>query len=178
MERYLKIFACIPLLVISCVLTNCQDREASQKQPAFQGQNVEVDGQIRSLQDIVRKNPKDINGWIQLGNIFMDVNQYHDAIEAYQGALHINPELPDVMVDLGTCYRRIGRPDKAVEKYKEALKINPRHPNAHRNLGIVLGFDLSEKKQAIEELKEYLELVPQAPDRNTIQQAIEKLQSV
>lgn len=163
------------LLIIIFVLANCQDKSTPQKQPAFQGQNLASENEIRFLQDMVSKNPGNINAWVKLGNVFMDTQQYNGAIDAYQKALEINPDITNIRVDMGTCYRRIGKPDKAIEEYKKTIAKDPSHPNAHRNMGIVLGFDLGQKDQAIKELQEYLRLLPQAPDRDNIRQAIDQL---
>ena len=165
------------LLIMICGLVNCQDKSSPQKQPAFQGQNLAAENEVRLLHDMLTDNPDNINSWIKLGNIFMDTQRYKDAIDAYQKALDINPSVTNVRVDMGTCYRRIGRPDKAIEEYKKAIAMDPTHPNAHRNMGIVLGFDLGQKDQAIKELQEYLRLLPQAPDKDTVRQAIEKLRA-
>jgi tetratricopeptide (TPR) repeat protein len=83
----------------------------------------------------------------------------------------------DVRVDMGTCYRNTGRPDRAVEEYRKALAINPRHLNAHRNLGVVLAFDLGDKKQAIKAFEEYLRLSPNAPDADQLRQEIARLKA-
>jgi len=163
------------LLIFPFFLVACNEKSTPQKQPAFKGQNLAGENEVSFLQEMVSSNPDNINAWIKLGNIFMDTQRYIEAIDAYQKALEINPDITDIRVDLGTCYRRIGRPDKAIEEYKKALARDPVHPNAHRNMGIVLGFDLGQKDQAIKELQQYLKLLPQAPDRDTIRQAIEKL---
>ena len=174
-RQLMKKITLLLLLIIIFVLANCQDKSTPQKQPAFQGQKLAVENEVGFLQDMVTNNPDNINAWIKLGNVFMDTQQYNKAIDAYQKALEINPDITNVRVDMGTCYRRIGRPDKAIEEYKKAIAKDPTHPNAHRNMGIVLGFDLGQKDQAIKELQEYLRLFPQAPDRDNIRQAIERL---
>ena len=163
------------LLTVIFQISSCQDRSTPQKQPAFKGRNPAAGNDIRFLRDMVAKNPDNINAWIKLGNVFMDTQQYNEAINAYQKALEINPDITNVRVDMGTCYRRIGKPEKALEEYKKAIAQDPSHPHAHRNMGIVLGFDLGRKDQAVKELREYLRLFPQAPDRDTIRQAINRL---
>ena len=98
-------------------------------------------------------------------------------IEAYEKALALNPKNVNVIVDQGTCYRGIGKFDKAVELYRKAIKIDPSFPNAHRNLGVVLAYDLHDAKQALPEFRRYLELVPDAKDADAIKQTIRDLSS-
>jgi len=107
----------------------------------------------------------------------MDSSRFYEAIDAYQKALALDEKNVNVRVDLGTCYRSVGKPDKAAEEYRKAIAINPNHINAHRNLGIVLAFDLNDKKGAIKEFQEYLRLSPQAPDATQMGQLIEKLRA-
>lgn len=83
----------------------------------------------------------------------------------------------DVRVDMGTCYRGIGRSDRAVEEYRKAIVINPSHLYAHRNLAVVLAFDLGYKEQAVKEFEEYLRLSPNAPDAYQIREEIARLKS-
>jgi tetratricopeptide (TPR) repeat protein len=107
----------------------------------------------------------------------MDTYRFNEAIAAYQNALELDPKNVDVRVDMAICYRNIGNPQKAVEEFRKAITINPNHLNAHRNLGVVLAFDLGDKKQAAKEWEEYLRLAPNAPDANQLRQEIAKLKA-
>ena len=122
-RQFMKKVTLLLLLIIIFVLANCQDKSTPQKQPAFQGQNLASENEVRFLQDMVTNNPDNINAWIKLGNVFMDTQQYNGAIDAYQKALEINPDITNIRVDMGTCYRRTGRPDKAIEEYKKRERL-------------------------------------------------------
>jgi tetratricopeptide (TPR) repeat protein len=73
--------------------------------------------------------------------------------------------------------RGIGKYEAAVAEFRKALKIAPSHANAHRNLGVVLAFDLKEREAAIKELQTYLELAPSVPDADQIRGVIAQLQA-
>jgi len=163
-------------LVTFLFLFNCQRKEEPRVQAPLPG-SIQTQNEINLLQDLVRKYPNDVSIWIKLGNMLMDTYRFQEAIDAYQKALELDPKNVDVRVDMGTCYRNIGKPDKAVEEYKKAITINPRHVNAHRNLGVVLAFDLGEKEQAIKEFEEYLKVSPNAPDTQNIRQIITQLKA-
>jgi regulator of sirC expression with transglutaminase-like and TPR domain len=62
-----------------------------------------------------------------------------------------------------------------VEEYRKAISTNPDHPNAHRNLAVVLAYDLGLKEEAAKEFEAYLRIVPNAPDAQTIKEEIAKL---
>jgi len=164
---------------IACFLfiANCQKKEEPRVQPPFPAGPVQGQNEIPLLQELVKKDPKNLGAWVKLGNILMDSYRFNEAIEAYQEALNLDPKNVDVRVDMGTCYRNTGNHQKAVEEFRKAITINPNHLNAHRNLGVVFAFDIGDKKQAVKELEEYLRLAPNAPDANQLRQEIARLKA-
>jgi len=167
-------------LVLVCLaavflFANCQKKEEPKVQSQVPAGTMVMQDKILQLQELVRQNPKNLNAWIGLGNSLMDSGRFPEAVDAYQKALEIDPKNTDVRVDMGTCYRSAGQPDSAAEEYKKAIASNPGHPNAHRNLGIVLAFDLKNKREAIREFEEYLKVAPNAPDAQQISQLIAEL---
>ncbi len=167
-------------ILIACIifclfLTNCQKKEEQPQQQMPTGP-IMADNRIASLQESVKKNPKNLDAWINLGNILMDTSRFQEAIGAYEKSLELDERNVDVRVDMGTCYRNIGKPDRAVEEYRKAIAINPKHLNAHRNLGVVLAFDLKKKGEAIKEFEEYIRLSPNTPDAQKIKELVKKLE--
>lgn len=132
---------------------------------------------VKMLQDELAKNPKNINGWIELGNILMDSRRYAEAVEPYQKALALDPKNVDVRVDAGTCIRESGKPDIAVKEYRKALEINPNHINANKNMAVVLQYDLKDSKQALKFFEKALTLAPNAPDAGAIKAEIDKIKA-
>jgi len=173
--------ATIGLLLIFAI-AGCQQKEEPKPQYQFpvgpvQGGPIQAKDDTKLLQEAAKKDPGNVDAWIKLGNTMMDTSRFNEAIDAYQKALDINPKNVDVRVDMGTCYKNIGRPDRAVEEYRKALKLNPQHLNGHKNLAVVLAFDLNDKRQAIKEFEKYLELAPNAPDAEQIRQEIQRLRA-
>jgi cytochrome c-type biogenesis protein CcmH/NrfG len=155
----------------------CQQKGASNKQVVAPSQTTLTARQIDNLRSLAKMNPDKADGWIALGNALMDMQQFNEAVDAYQKALALDPQNADVRVDMGTCLRGIGKPEAAVVEFRKALKIAPSHLNAHRNLGVVLGFDLKDRDGAIKEFNTFLELAPNAPDAGQIKQVIAQLQA-
>jgi tetratricopeptide (TPR) repeat protein len=172
MKRFLA--SCLLALLF---LANCQKKEEPKVQTPLTSGPVQAQNEIELLQGIVKQDPKNLNAWIEIGNILMDSSRFQEAINVYQKALELDPKNVDVIVDMGTCYRGIGRSHMAAEEYRKALAINPRHLYAHRNLGTVLLVDLGNKKQGIKELEEYLSLSPDTPDADRIRQELAKLKA-
>lgn len=171
------------LLAIVLSASGCQQKEEPKPQYQFpsggpvQAVPIQAQDEVKILKDAVKSDPRNVNAWIKLGNIMMDSSRFNEAIDAYQKALDIDPNNVDVRVDMGTCYRGAGKPDRAAEEYKKALKINPNHLNGHRNLGIVLSFDLNDRAQGIKEFEKYLALAPNAPDAAQIREEIQKMKA-
>jgi len=169
-------------LFIACLaaflfLANCQKKEEPKVQTPLASGPIQAQNEIGLLQEAVRQDPKNVNAWMNLGNILMDTSRFQEAIDAYQKALELDPRNADVMVDMGTCYKNIGKPDRAAEEFRKAIKINPSHLYAHRNLGVVLANDIGDKKQAIKEFEEYLRLSPNTPDTQRIRQEVVRLKA-
>ena len=180
-----KLFVLILLSIFS--LFGCQQKDDSK--PQFQppvgqpGQGLSGSGpiqgfdKVKMLQDVVAKDPKNMNAWIELGNILMDSKRFAEAVEPYQKALAIDPKNVDVRVDMGTCMRESGKPDMAVKEYSKALEYNPNHINANKNMAVVLLYDLKDTKQAVKYFEKALSLAPNAPDAGAIRAEIEKLKA-
>lgn len=133
--------------------------------------------QIDQMQQAAKAAPKNAQVWINLGNALMDSQRFGEAVDAYGKGLALDPKNVPVLVDQGTCYRGIGKFDKAVEQYRKALKISPDFPNGHRNLAVVLAYDLHKKDEGLKEFRKYLEVAPNAPDAGQVRQAIQELSS-
>jgi len=168
------IVVCMLVLVVA---VGCSKREEPKGETVYPGGGMQMKSpdEIRRLEQVAKLAPKNVEAWITLGNALMDSSRFNEAVDAYQKALALDPKNVDVRVDMGTCYRGLKKPENAIEEYRKAVKINPNHLNAHRNMAVVLAFDLHEKKQAIKEFEKYLELAPNAPDANNIRQSIREL---
>jgi cytochrome c-type biogenesis protein CcmH/NrfG len=179
-----KNLSIILLLIIVMGALGCQQKKEQKNQMTYGDNQVATlppqmpsQLQIDQLQMAVKTSPKSVEAWTNLGNALMDAQRFGEAVDAYEKSLALEPKNVNVIVDLGTCYRGVGKFDKAVEQYRKALKIDPNFPNAHRNLGVVLSYDLHNKKEGLKAFQRYLEIVPNAPDSETIKQTIRELSS-
>jgi tetratricopeptide (TPR) repeat protein len=166
------LLACLSSLLL---LASCQKKEEPKVQSPYPSSPIYAEDELKLLRNEVNQNPKDIAAWIKFGNTLMDSHRYQEAIDAYQKALELDQKKVDVRVDMGTCFKYIGQFEKAVEEYRKAIAIDPRHVNAYRNLGVVLGFDLGNKEEAIKALEESLRLSPHGPDADNARKAIAEL---
>jgi tetratricopeptide (TPR) repeat protein len=159
------------------VTIGCRQQEQKQQQVNYVPAAPPAQLQIDQMTQAAKMAPKNAQAWINLGNALMDAQRFGEAIDAYEKALALEPKNVPVLVDLGTCYRGVRQFDKAVEQYRKALKIDPNFPNGHRNLGVVLAYDLNKKPEAVKALNRYLEIAPNSPDAGAIRQSIRELES-
>jgi len=165
-------------VLLSLIIAGCQQqKEEPKSKPQFPAGPIQAQDTLRLAQEAVRADPKNVNAWIQLGNMLMDASRFNEAVDAYQKALEIDPKNVDVRVDMGTCYRNSGKPDIAVKEFRKALEINPNHAFGHLNLAVVLAGDFKDKAQAIKEFEKYLQVAPNASNAEQIRQEIQKLKT-
>jgi len=140
--------------------------------------SIEVASQIQTLKEIVKKDPKNLPAWVELGNLYFDSDQPKEAIEAYRQYLAIKPDNPDIRTDMGIMYRKLGQFDKALEEFRKAAQSDPRHANSRYNIGIVLLHDKQDIGGAIKAWGEYLRVDPNSERAQRIRAQIEKMKAM
>lgn len=75
-------------------------------------------------------------------------------------------------------YVKKGNYTLAIEEYKESLKLDPNDPDTHYNLAFVYDQHIKDAKAALFYYQKYLELFPQASDREAIEKRVGQLRAV
>ena len=140
--------------------------------------SVEVASQIQTLKEIVKKDPKNLPAWVELGNLYFDTDQPKEAIEAYSRYLAVKPDNADVRTDMGIMYRKLGQFDKAIEEFRKAAQNDPKHANSRYNTGLVLLHDKGDMKGAIKAWEDYLKVDPNSERTQRIRAQIEKMKTM
>lgn len=173
----------VAVVLLAFVVFACKQKEEPKPQPSLPSGPIQsLPGKAleeeKLLREVLIKDPKNLNAWIQLGNIMMDSTRFSEAVDAYAKALELDPKNVDVRVDMATCLRNSGKPDLAVKEYKKAIELNPNHAYAHINLGVVLSGDKKDYKAAVSELEKGLSINPNVPNAQAIRQEIERLKTL
>lgn len=140
--------------------------------------SIEVTSQIQTLKEIVKKDPKNLPAWVELGNLYFDTDQPKEAIEAYHQYLAVKPDNPDVRTDMGIMYRKLGQFDRAIEEFRKAAQSDPKHINSRYNIGLVLLHDKQDMKEAIKAWEEYLKVDPKSERAQRIRAQIERMKTM
>lgn len=139
--------------------------------------SAEQQAALRSLLQRTKNNPKDVEAWNQVANLYFDSGQFELAISAYEQSLAIDDSKPDIWTDLGVMYRRAGDSKKAIASFDRAISINPRHPIALFNKGVVLMHDLQDPDGALATWETLINVDPQArtPSGQLVKDLVEEL---
>ncbi|MEW5796072.1 MAG: tetratricopeptide repeat protein [Candidatus Zixiibacteriota bacterium] len=86
---------------------------------------------------LLENMPTEYEPLIQMGNQFMDDENYPVAAEAYRRALELDPASPDVRSDFASCLHAMGLPHRALEEFRKVISTHPGHVISYFNLGIV-----------------------------------------
>ena len=147
--------------------------------PAPKGPDpLESASKIKTLKEIVKKDPKNLPAWVELGNLYFDTDQPKEAIEAYSQYLAIKPDNPDVRTDMGIMYRSLGQFDKAIEEFRKAAQSDSKHVNSRYNIGLVLLHDKQDIKGAVKAWEDYLKVDPNSERAQRIRAQIEKMKAM
>ena len=102
--------------------------------PSGAGSSPELDDVISSLAKRLEQNPEDLNGWIMLGRSYRSMQQFDDAIAAFEKALQLEQgKNAETMVVLGiTLMESQGgqMSARSASLFENALALEPNNPNA------------------------------------------------
>ena len=136
---------------------------------------VKLSRDIAQLEDIVKKDPRNYQALVQIGNDYFDLGEAQKSVDAYNKALAIKGDDPNVLTDMGVMYRQLKDFPKALAAFRKAAAASPTHPQSRMNIGVVLMHDLNDPKGAIAAWEDYLRVAPNDPDAENIRRSIEEL---
>jgi len=135
-----------------------------------------ADTQAQPLLKQLESDPKNASLLYQIGNLYYDAQQYPESVKYYESSLKIDPKATDVRTDMATAYHLMGQPDRAIQEYEQVLKIDGKHANALFNEGMVKWQDKKDMSGAIVSWKRLLEVHPDYPQRDKVEQLIAQAQ--
>lgn len=130
----------------------------------------QVRQQLEMLKKQIEQNPKDFDALVQLGNMYMDVSKFPQAIDYFNRALAVREE-PTVRTDLGICYKQSGQNEKARDAFKKVAEEQPDQWQAIYNLAIVDG-EMKDYADARAQLAKLKQMRPADPEVLKLEQAL------
>lgn len=137
-------------------------------------QHGKVNEAIESLQKATEIDPDNAQAWSLLGGIYNESNS-DKAIPCYEKAIKLNARYYLAYRGLGNYYLKKMDYSLAEAYYSNAININPsRFGPIYKNRAIAR-MQLGNSQSAKEDLVKYLEQMPAADDRKSIQEALDQL---
>ncbi|HEX6253414.1 MAG TPA: tetratricopeptide repeat protein [Nitrososphaera sp.] len=137
-------------------------------------QHGKVNDAIESLQKATESDPDNAQAWSLLGGIYNETNS-DKAIPCYEKAIKLNARYYLAYRGLGNYYLKKMDYSLAEAYYSNAININPsRFGPIYKNRAIAR-MQLGNNQSAKEDLVKYLEQMPAADDRKSIQEALDQL---
>ena len=97
--------------------------------------------------------------WHNLGFVYMDMEQYDQAISAFQKSIDLDSKAPFPWNGLGNVYLKQKQYEQAISVYQKAIEINPEFASPWNGLGNVYR-SLEQYEQAINAYQKAIELDP------------------
>jgi len=166
-----------PTDIISAVRAENKSKEKSNRlcflSEKLNLQNRQEDA-IKTLKEAVTIDGSNSTALCLLGGIYNEKNS-QDCISFYEKSIDYNKSCYLAYRGLGNYYLKAKQYDKAVSYYTRAIEINPsRFGPIYKNRGIAL-LEQGKKKEARQDLEDYLKHTPTARDKESIKQAILEL---
>ena len=95
-----------------------------------------VDDAVRSLEETAARKPDDPAILLQLGNAYLQQQNYAKAEPALQRAVELSPKNANGQYELGFVRLRLGKNDQALESLQKAVELDPRDPRKQQILGV------------------------------------------
>lgn len=124
---------------------------------AVQGQHIEA---RRMLERVLARQPDNVMGWFNFGNVLRDLGELAPAADAYREALQRAPELVQARNGLGSVLHTSLKLDEAEREYRRCVQDAPQFLAAWQNLASVLS-DLGRHEASEVVCREALRLEPE-----------------
>jgi DNA-binding NtrC family response regulator len=101
-------------------------------------QRGELEKAVGQFRQVLEGQPRNVPALGNMGDCFLAMERYRDAVRTYQRVLKLlpgGPERMNIHNDLGVAYFKMGDLDRAVAQFKAVLKEDPGQENALHNLG-------------------------------------------
>jgi tetratricopeptide (TPR) repeat protein len=129
--------------------------------------NEELLGLLEKYKEAVRVNPQDGMGHYNLGEVYIDLSRFSEALPSLQEAIRINPKHRSAYYQLGFALIEMGRDEEAIEPLETSLQLSSksqatkkRLAQAHTNISVMLG----RRKQFKESMHHIQEAICAQPD--------------
>jgi len=131
---------------------------------------------VAELTAYASMEPKQAQGWLQLGTALLRQQKYDDAERSFMQALRLDSKLPEAHNALGLIHTARKRPREAMQSFNAALAQNPSFPPALLNQAVVAQQYFDNKSAALDRYRAFLATKPDTRAALEVQGVIERLE--
>jgi tetratricopeptide (TPR) repeat protein len=135
----------------------------------------DYDGALKEVEADLKANGDNDADLTLMAQIFAEKGELIQAENLFKRAQKINPKAFDSLVGLADISSKRNNFDLALDLYKKAMAQKSDEPVIHRKIGDVYRL-LGQGALAVESYKLYLEMSPEAPDKNNVESYINLMQ--
>ncbi len=128
--------------------------------------NEELLALLEKYKEAVRVNPQDGMGHYNLGEVYIDLSRFSEALPSLKEAIRINPKHRSAYYQFGVALIEMGRDEDALEPLDTSLQLDPksqatrkRLAEAHTNISVLLG-KRKQFKESMHHIQEAIRVVP------------------
>jgi len=114
---------------------------------------------VSMLKEVIHEDPKVIDAWFMLGNMYAKVGREREAIPYFKQALALKPDDDMAVVNLANAYRQIGRDEEALVGFKRFLELGPKNSQVRYSLAEIL-LDRGDLDGAEDQLRQAVAIEP------------------
>jgi len=144
----------VVLFMTSLLFVSCADEKERATPPVSTEKNL-----FEELKDQTARNPKDVEAWYHLSDLYQRSEMYREEANALQKVIAIDPQRGYAYMKLGNAYSRLGQYQEALHSYTRAIKFFPKNPVLYNNLAIAYG-KLGKTDDEVLALKKAISLRP------------------
>ena len=74
--------------------------------------------------------------YVLQGFFYKEIDQYHQAIKAYNQAIRLDPNYSEAYSNRGETYYKLGQQQRAIKDFNKALRLDPNNIHAYYNRGL------------------------------------------
>ena len=123
----------------------------------------QTDRAFEALNEAIRLDPENANGYASRGNAFNNFKKYDRAIEDYNEALRLKPDFAQVFSDRGAAWYFKGEYQKAIDDYDQAIRLEPNRARTYTNRGAAYR-KLGRNERALEDDAAAIRIDPTQPE--------------
>ena len=116
--------------------------------------------EIKILDQILKLDPNDAEGWHNRGTALLALEKYNEAINSFDKAIVINPNHENAWFNKAQTLTKLKKFKGSVESYQKLLEINPNDSQALSEMGNVF-LELEDWDEAIKILNKALDMDPE-----------------